>query len=94
MDYGTQDGQLYIYAQLPIQVFWFDRDEWGLLLFAYISAVNLGGIVAFIAAISLATMTISWKRSKARGFFSLTLYQFGLSEFELYPYSTTKQFDE
>ncbi|WP_050569768.1 hypothetical protein [Dickeya sp. NCPPB 3274] len=94
MDYGTESGELYIYAQLPIQIFWFDRDEWSLLAFAYISAMNVGGIASFISAFAAASMAISWKRSKPRGFFSQTLYQFGLSSFDLYPVNTTDRFDE
>ncbi|AUQ43817.1 MULTISPECIES: hypothetical protein [Yersinia] len=90
MDYH---GRLYKYPHLPIQVFWFDRDEWLLLIASYIGSMQIGGISFFIF-FTATTIAISIKRSHGRGYFRHILYKFGLVEYKLYPDSTAENFDE
>lgn len=43
MDYGFNEGRLFRYPHQPIQIFWFDRDEWLMLVISYIASMQFGG---------------------------------------------------
>lgn len=93
MDYGFNEGRMFRYPHQPIQIFWFDRDEWLILVACYIASMQLGGITAailFPASIAL----IKIKRTKGRGFFRHMLYTLGLVEIYGYPNSSAKKLKE
>ncbi|HDX6416796.1 TPA: hypothetical protein RPM61_004595, partial [Escherichia coli] len=66
MDYGFNEGRLFRYPHQPIQIFWFDRDEWLMLVISYIASMQFGGITwAIVFPLSIAAIKI--KRAKGRG---------------------------
>ncbi len=93
MDYGYNEGRLFRYPHQPIQIFWFDRDEWLMLVVSYIASMQFGGITwAIVFPLSIAAINI--KRTKGRGFFRHTLYRLGFVEIYGYPNSSAKKLEE
>ncbi|AYN25591.1 hypothetical protein D8682_00485 (plasmid) [Buttiauxella sp. 3AFRM03] len=93
MDYGFNEGRLFRYPHQPIQIFWFDRDEWLMLVVSYIASMQFGGITwAIVFPLSIAAIKI--KRTKGRGFFRHTLYRLGFVEIYGYPNSSAKKLEE
>lgn len=93
MDYGFNEGRMFRYPHQPIQIFWFDRDEWLMLVVSYIASMQFGGITwAIVFPLSIAAIKI--KRSKGRGFFRHTLYLYGFVEIYGYPNSSAKKLEE
>ncbi|EFR6141884.1 hypothetical protein IAH82_002936 [Escherichia coli] len=93
MDYGYNEGRLFRYPHQPIQIFWFDRDEWLMLVVSYIASMQFGGITwAIVFPLSIAAIKI--KRTKGRGFFRHTLYKLGFVEIYGYPNSSAKKLEE
>ncbi|HCJ7735959.1 TPA: hypothetical protein NV433_004381 [Citrobacter freundii] len=93
MDYGFNEGRMFRFPHQPIQIFWFDRDEWLMLVVSYISSMQFGGITwAIVFPLSIAAIKI--KRSKGRGFFRHTLYLLGFVEIYGYPNSSAKKLEE
>lgn len=93
MEYGFKEGRLFRYPHMPIQIFWFDRDEWLILIASYLVSMQLGGIT-WLVVFPVSILSISIKRTKGRGFFRHTLYEFGLIEINGYPNSSAKKLEE
>lgn len=93
MDYGFKEGRLFRYPHLPIQIFWFDRDEWLILIASYLASMQLGGLT-WLVVFPASIVAIKIKRSKGRGFFRHTLYKIGLVELPGYPNSSASKLEE
>ncbi len=48
MDYGFKEGRLFRFPHQPIQIFWFDRDEWLILIASYMASMQLGGFTCYL----------------------------------------------
>ncbi|MBB6117758.1 hypothetical protein F4826_004737 [Rahnella inusitata] len=93
MEYGFETGRFYKYPHMPIQIFWFDRDEWMILVAAYLCSMQLGGI-SWLVLFPASILTIRLKRTQGRGFFRHTLIEYGLVDLHGYPNSSAKHFEE
>lgn len=93
MEYGFDTGRFFKYPHLPIQIFWFDRDEWMLLIAAYMVSMQLGGI-SWLVTFPASILAIKIKRKQGRGFFRHTLIDYGLVNLHGYPNSSAKHFEE
>lgn len=93
MEYGFNEGRLYKYPHQPIQIFWFDRDEWLILIMSYLASMQMGGYLwAFIFPVSYILIQI--KRGQGRGFFMHLLYSIGLTDITGYPNSSANDLEE
>jgi len=93
MDYGFKEGRFFKYPHMPIQIFWFDRDEWMILVATYLASMQLGG-VAWAILFPISIVIIKIKRTKGRGFFRHCLYKLGLVEIYGYPNSSARKLEE
>ncbi|EJJ0671544.1 hypothetical protein ACNJ8R_004139 [Cronobacter sakazakii] len=93
MDYGFKEGRFFRYPHQPIQIFWFDRDEWLILIASYLASMQLGGL-SWLIIFPVSIVAIKIKRTKGRGFFRHTLYNLGLVEIYGYPNSSARKLEE
>ena len=62
MDYAFNEGRMFRFPHQPLQIFWFVRDEWLMLVVSYIASMQFGGITwAIVFPLSIAAIKI--KRS-------------------------------
>lgn len=77
----------------PVQILWFDSQEFIVAMSAIFVAVIVGGLVGW-ALICALLFFIPWKRSKPRGFIPHAAWRWGLLRFRHYPGPTQTRFYE
>jgi len=87
------DERLPQFLHRPVQILWFDSQEFIMVMSTIFVAVIVGGIIgwAFIGALLL---FIPWKRTKPRGFIQHLAWRWGLVRFPHYPGPTQTRYFE
>lgn len=87
------DERLPQYLHKPVQVLWFDAEEFVVVLATVFVALMIGGTLGWLLFGSL-FLFIPWKRSKPRGYIPHLIYRYGIMHFRNYPRSTQTRFFE
>lgn len=81
------------YLHRPVQILWFDSQEFIVVMSVIFVAVIVGGIIGW-ALIGALLLFIPWKRTKPRGFIPHLAWRWGLARFRNYPGPTQTRFFE
>jgi len=87
------DERLPQYLHKPVQILWFDAQEFILMMSTIFVAMIVGGLVGW-GVIGALLLFIPWKRTKPRGFVPHLAWRWGLVRFRYYPGPTQTRFFE
>lgn len=87
------DERLPQFLHRPVQILWFDSQEFLVVMATIFVAVVVGGIIGW-ALIGALLLFIPWKRTKPRGFIPHLAWRWGLARFRNYPGPTQTRFFE
>jgi len=87
------DERLPQYLHRPVQILWFDSQEFIVVMSVIFVAVIVGGIIGW-SLIGALLLFIPWKRTKPRGFIPHLAWRWGLTRFRHYPGPTQTRFFE
>ena len=87
------DERLPQFLHKPVQVLWFDAEEFVVVMATVFVATVVGGLVGWFLFGAL-FLFIPWKRSKPRGFMPHLAYRWGVVRLKHYPASTQTVFFE
>ncbi|SHM45548.1 TraL protein [Sphingobium sp. YR657] len=86
------DERLPQFLHKPVQILWFDAQEFILVTSTIFVAVIVGQMIGW--ALIGALLFIPWKRTKPRGFIPHLAWRWGLISFRHYPGPTQTRFYE
>ena len=87
------DERLPQYLHKPVQILWFDQQEFILVVATIFVATVVGGLIGWLL-VGVLLLFIPWKRTKPRGFIPHLAYRWGMLRFKGYPGPTQSRFFE
>lgn len=87
------DERLPQYLHRPVQILWFDAQEFIVVMTTIFVAVIVGGVIG-IVLFGILLLFLPWKRTKPRGFIPHLAWRWGLLKFRHYPGPTQTRFYE